>query len=104
VDGYNWPEGNNEERKVGLETRKCKDSAGVFIGSKGGRKSFVEIRERHYKKQWWLHLAKRETERERILSYKVFLKGHSMAGGVAQVIACLPSKHEALSSNHNTTK
>jgi hypothetical protein len=26
-----------------------------------------------------------------------------MAGGVADVVACLPSKHEALSSNSNTT-
>jgi hypothetical protein len=29
---------------------------------------------------------------------------HQGAGGVAQVLECLPSKREALSSNHSTGK
>jgi hypothetical protein len=29
---------------------------------------------------------------------------HIWAGGVAQVVECLPSKHEALRSNRNTKK
>jgi hypothetical protein len=32
------------------------------------------------------------------------LKKNKFAGGMTQTVECLPNKHEALSSNPNTTK
>jgi hypothetical protein len=41
----------------------------------------------------------------KLQKFKVFLPFKNFrAGGVAQVLACPPSKHKALSSNPSTTK